>query len=596
MVLSIRSVERMFSVPRVVFTLRGQKRSEGVINALMLLRKESSDEQQDYRIFDGVEEVRRYMDGGVAPSAAVAIFDGSGARCFKMMTNSRPDDQSQIPSWACNAHWAVNVHGIRSSYEGCARQIRSDFLKKFEDQLSRGQFPWGSPRKKETAPRYVTLSSEVDGIVKRLNDGPDLASIIAHTEHALDLPTGSRISWFRVAPEPIGLDEPYLTRIVFALRRFQVACNRLLHSHPEVASLVFAGVSMEEDQILRDAYLFPVATNFSIDRADLHYRGNGLFASEIDEMPGGFAELVHIDRVYGINQDRWTRCFDWLFSQGPVLFLVSSNWSRVYFPEIEWLVEYLCHQGYQAHFLPTDQLHELEVRPDGVWYKNNRLGTIWRQFPVFETTGKLKDLVIAAKEGVVRLVPEFAHFGNKAWFSVFRKYQDFFEKELDGETYGILKQVLPDSALILPQREGASFPCTVGGKTIEDFLELRRLPGPSRDALVLKVCGANTLAARSYGVLMGHGLSQELWEKWIDERIEKQQPFIVQSRVETAVARVVVKNTKLNYPELFSCRVLLRPWLVSNELVSVHACAVPSNTLRVHGRVDMAILPVKLEG
>lgn len=595
MVLSIKSAETMFSVPRLVFTLKGNKRSEDVIDALISLQKEFPDqgEQQDYKVFENAGEVRRYLEGGISPSATVAVFDGSGARCFKMMTSSRPDDQKQIPNWTHNAHWAVKVHAIRSG-EGCARQVRSDFLKKFEDQLSRGRFPWGSPRKKESAPRFVTLSPEVDGIVTRLNDGPDLASSIANTQHALELPTGSKISWQRVAPEPIQCDERYVTGIVQALQRFQDVSGKLLRKKEQVRDLIFAGVDMEPDPELRNMYLFPGVDHFSVDRADLHYRGRaGLFASEIDEMPGGFAELVHVDKVYGVNQDRWKQCFDWLFQEGPLLFLVSHNWSKVYFPEIRWLVSYLRERGYPAHFLSTEHVQELQILPDGVRYKGERIGTIWRQFPVFETQGMLKDVVRGSQQKIVRMVPEFGHFGNKAWFSVFWRYQDFFARELDSNTLSLLKEVLPDSSIVIP---GKPFVSTIKGRTIGTLQELREMSEEGRNALVLKVCGANTLAARSYGVLMGHGLSQKVWADWIDERMAKDQPFIIQSRVDTAVARVAVKNTKYGHPELFSCRVLLRPWVVGGQLVSIHACAVPSSTLRVHGRVDMAIVPVEFVG
>jgi hypothetical protein len=50
-------------------------------------------------------------------------------------------------------------------------------------------------------------------------------------------------------------------------------------------------------------------------------------------------------------------------------------------------------------------------------------------------------------------------------------------------------------------------------------------------------------------------------------------------------------NTKTGHPELFSCRILARPWSFNGELVSVHGCAVPSYLYRVHGMVDMAVVP-----
>lgn len=369
----------------------------------------------------------------------------------------------------------------------------------------------------------------------------------------------------------------------------------LVHGNPLVSPYLLAGVDLE-GEALQNAYLFPPTDCFSVARPDLHYTGQGVFASENDEMPGAFAEVCHIDHAYGINQDRWRRCFDWLCKEGPILFLVSHDWSRVYVPEIKWLVEHLQRLGYPAHFLTTDSLDELNFvegvccTDQGVFYKGELLGTMWRQFPIFETREKLAQLVRAAREGLVRLVPEFAHFGNKVWFSLFWKYQEFFSQWLGVETFALLQTLLPDSHLIVSKE---SFPCTVAGFTIESLQELRKLPQEVRNQLVLKICGANTLSARSYGVFIPHGFPKEAWQTWLDERIQNKQPFIVQRWVESSVERLPVKNIARNTTELFGCRILLRPWLVGNEVVSVSCYAVPARTFRVHGRVDMAVVPVE---
>jgi hypothetical protein len=93
---------------------------------------------------------------------------------------------------------------------------------------------------------------------------------------------------------------------------------------------------------------------------------------------------------------------------------------------------------------------------------------------------------------------------------------------------------------------------------------------------------------------MGHGLDLADWQEWILKHLDR-RPIIIQRRLETSVERVPVQNLSRNAAELFSCRILFRPWVIDRELVSVSGCAVPSNTLRVHGRVDMAMLPVNLE-
>ena len=218
------------------------------------------------------------------------------------------------------------------------------------------------------------------------------------------------------------------------------------------------------------------------------------------------------------------------------------------------------------------------------------MGTIWRQFPVFETQGLLADLVRAAQEGKVRMVPEFAHFGNKSWFALFHQFEDAFRRHLTDEDFATLMELLPESHLVVHGQD--CFPFTVAGFSIENLQSLRDLPKEARDLLVLKITGANNLSARSLGVLVGAAQSEDTWRVWLSERQARQQPFIVQRRFDTSVETLAVLNTRTNAAEAFRCRVLLRPWVVGGKLVSSHNCATPHWTTKVHGMVDMAVQPV----
>ncbi|MBI3588995.1 MAG: hypothetical protein HY093_01080 [Candidatus Liptonbacteria bacterium] len=592
--LKIETRGTVFPVPRVVFTLQGNKASEEVIRELARMNGSG---EQDHLIFPDHDSIRRYFEGGVSSQAAVVLFDKSGSGLFTMATASRPEDASSIPRWAQGAHWAVKVHGPDRPAT-CAKQVRADFRNRFENRLSQGLFPWGKPRNGENPPTSVTLPDSVRETIERLNQGPDLAAMIVDTEMALEIPEGSRISWIRVADAPIVCDSEAMTEIVGALHAFEKACTRMAR-RPDLEELLSAGVDMPDAPELREVYLHPSEECFSVSRADLHWTGVGLFASEVDEMPGGFAELYHLDRVYTVNQDAWERCIRWLTKPGLLVILVSDEWSKCYVSEMSWLVTKLNERGLAAKIITTTELDQIEVNDEGVFYspihfggRGVRVETIWRQFPIFETSGKLAQIVLAAHARRVRLVPEFGPWGNKAWFSIYWSHRRDFEEMLLPGTMATLDEIIPHSHIITSRE---SFPFEVVGHGIRSLDELRSLAEAVRDLLVLKVCGANILAARSYGVLMGHGLTDETWRHWIDERIASRQPFIVQRRVPTAVARIAVRNTKRGTDEMFDCRLLVRPWRVDGKLVSASACAVPSNTLRVHGRVDMAILPVVFE-
>ena len=95
------------------------------------------------------------------------------------------------------------------------------------------------------------------------------------------------------------------------------------------------------------------------------------------------------------------------------------------------------------------------------------------------TSGKLEEIVLAAAHGIVRMVPEFAHWGNKAWFSIFRSHLPFFKEHLSAAAFEALDLVLPDSHLILSKE---SFPCTVDQYTIETLGILRTLPKERKKA------------------------------------------------------------------------------------------------------------------
>jgi len=577
---------KLFNAPRLFFTLKGQSHSEAVLESL----KKVEHREFECCVFESAEQVRECLNGGISPNSAVVLFDyGMGSKCFTYMTPSRPDDVASIPKWSCGAQWAVKI-GTPQRFDTCARQLSADFGKLFTARLKSGWYPWGQPRKKEKPPVDADLGKGIDAVIKRLNSGPDLAASMAANGHALELPPGSKISWIRVPSEPVQCDLPQLRALLSAFKEFEQVCDTLVRADSAVQRLVMAGVDV--DPSVSDMYLFPSVNAFSLRRPDFHVTESGVFASENDEMPGGFAELVHIDEAYGINQQNWKDCFDWLFEKGPVLFLISHEWSKCYITEFKWLVDYLNQKGYHAVMRTTDHMEDISITDDGVWFGKNKVGTIWRQFPIFETRDKLAAMVRAAHCGSVRMVPEFAHYGNKVWFSVFRSHHLYYRERLLPESFALLDEVLPESHVVISER---SFPCRIETVTICSLSELKNLGASIRDDLVLKICGANTMAARSYGVLVGHGLSQETWTQWINERIREKQPFIIQKRLATSIASIPVMNTKRECGEMFDCRVLLRPWAYNgNSIASVSGCAVPSNTLRVHGRVDMAIVPVSL--
>lgn len=597
------SLTTLFQVPRFFITVRGNVRSEAVLNQI---QKRLADKffresfgpgeamiEQECLILDDETAVQQLFESGVARDSVVVVFDHKYChkRYHSFTTCLRANNG--LPDWAKGCHWGLAIHGkcVGNHFErNAGEQATAHFNRNFGKNLCNRQFPWGRIRNGENPPVNVGIPARVREVLDRLNGGPNLASSIAEQSCALELPTGSRISWYRVSHDPLECDLSQMLTAVNAMTAFEPVCNLLAGSNSDVQSMLMAGV--EVDPAVRDVYLFPKADRFSVRRPDFHFTGTtNVFASENDEMPGGMAELAFLDSVYELNQERWKDCFDWLTKDGRLLFLVSHVWSKCYITEIRWLTQHLQTLGYDVGMMTTETMDALTVKSDGVYDETGRVGTIWRQFPIFEARGKLVDIVLASHKNKVRMVPEFAHYGNKVWFSIFRSHKHFFRQHLDETTFQLLDQLLPESHLV---RSRQDFPFTVEGTTVESVEALCALPSGVRDGLVMKLSGANTLTARSYGVIMGHGLAQNTWHEWVEERLRLEQPFIVQRRLETGTIDLPVANMSQNIGELFRCRVLLRPWHMGGQLVSVHACAVPSSTLRVHGRVDMCVPPILL--
>lgn len=519
------------------------------------------------------------------PPHAVAVVDGPVRNYFSFGTGAH------------GAKWSVVVGpkcaNANSRYQGCAQNTLGVFSKRFRPQIDKGHYPWGPPKKGSLGPRdMVVLDVEaISAALAALNAGPDLACAVASKDFAADLPQGSRISWTRVPPAPLGYPEATMLRVVEAMRTFERACGQLIRKDGEVRRQILAGVTIPDER-LHDVYVAPRTDCFSVARPDIHWNEMGVNVSENDEMPGGMPELAHIDASYGVNEERWAAFLSWLTAEGPLVFVVSHEWSKVYVPETAWLVEYLQGKGYPVHLLTTDHLEHLDIRKDGVYLDGTKVGTVWRQFPIFETRGVLAELVLAAHAGVVRMLPEFAHFGNKTWFHIFWQHQDWYREHLPAEQFALLRSILPESRFV---ESASSFPFTIDGIDVPSPAALASLPQQLRDRLVLKICGANNLAARSYGVLMGEGIPAEKWAAWVRDRLSKEEPFLVQKRFETSVVRMPVYHTGTKQAEVFLCRLLMRPWVYGDgNIVSVHGCAVPQQYFKVHGMVAMAVVPVVL--
>lgn len=607
---------RVLRKPRLIFTIKGHPIAKTVLDHIDTWRGKHDQEWKiETRVFDSEDAVATTFKNGHRPEDAIALFDGFMGGHFAFACNGRTRGH-KMPHWTHGAQWGVFVSpklALDTRAANCARQLRSHFDRNFDERVhEQRHYPWGYPRAGEKMPDCPRLRDEITQILKNLQDGPDMGEeVFAQVRNRI--PEGQKISWIRVPDRPAQVNRALMDRCLDALRTFEVVCTRLLSDHPQMADRLMQGVELDpEHPELRDCYLFPKAegrplTHWSVRRPDMHVCGKKFVASENDEMPGGFTDCFHIDRSYGINESTWRATFEWLCAKGPLVFVVSDQWSKGYITSMRWMAEQMQAMGYPAYLITSNEadlarLHiggtiRLEVDlnkqtedflpPGGS--KLIRIGTVWRQFPIFETRGKLAELVVASQDGRVRMVPEFAHFGNKSWFALFHEQQDAFREHLSPEEFETLTMLIPGSQLVLPD---AKLNFVVAGMQVTCYEDLLNAPDAVREQLVVKITGANELSARSYGVFMAHAHKLADWQQWLKDRRDRREPFIVQERFVASIEDIAVYNTTTDTAEPFRCRVLLRPWVVGDQLVTTHTACTPHWTTKVHGMVDMAVQPI----
>jgi hypothetical protein len=419
---------------------------------------------------------------------------------------------------------------------------------------------------------------------------------VTNAKYGGNLPESWKLSFGRVAAAPLQGDPGWFTRLtVSAFNDFESACAQLLRSEQGRAarSQVLADVATSET--MQQMYASqPVP--FSVRRLDIVVNEHGAAVCENDEMPGGLVHAYWLDRAYGINQRRWDRALHWLTANGTLVFAVSAEWSAPYQQEIAWFTAHLRQRGFDAHMVTSNQANQLQVKRRGVFLQRKKVGTVWRLFPVFEAHGAFAPLVTAAQEGKVRLAPQLASWGNKAWMGMFWEQRGHFRRAMAPQTYTMLSQLIPYTRLI---RKDDGFPSAIrdGDKfvRVEDIAALRGLPNRLRKQVVVKTTGAHDRAARSYGVLMGTSASGTRWGEALNHMFAATTQLAVQEyrppqRVDVPVWSVLSGKPELENP--FTGKMLIRPWAIGGRLVSATAFLTVPDTTKLHGTTTGAEIPL----
>lgn len=369
-----------------------------------------------------------------------------------------------------------------------------------------------------------------------------------------------------------------------AFDEFERAARVLFQQNPEVRFSLLAGVDIPP--AVEGAYAHGGAP-FSARRLDILRTVNGPMVAESNDEFGGLAAAYLIDRLHGINQGYWDRAWRWLTAKKKekLVFLTSHSGGPVY-RGVKCLVSDLREQGYDVDFLPTSDLSRLTIQQEQVLLDGQKVGTIFRLFSILEVTeGKLISLVKAAQYGVVRMVPEFASWGDRTWFSLWGDYAEFFQHEMSEGAFAQLSKMMPQTVLVRGNQ--LSRPLVLAdGSSVSSVMELKNFTAGQRCQVILKGAGVSALSRQ---VIVGSNIkSGRRWRELLDNW---RQPFIIQACASSEELALPAAYFVSGAPEeQAACRVLLRTWSFGGVCVGA-TVASPRSSL-TYG--PAALLPVEL--
>ncbi|HLG23211.1 MAG TPA: hypothetical protein VI382_10370 [Candidatus Manganitrophaceae bacterium] len=376
---------------------------------------------------------------------------------------------------------------------------------------------------------------------------------------------------WRIAVEPFRISREeldFLERLGNQLLAFYQALNRLYLD--SVHGKAPAWVAGYLDQGKPDAVIeYGRMNRFKqelpgIIRPDLIPTEEGMIATELDSVPGGFGLTAALSEVYAAqgarpigSQDRtqggtlhvlhaaggMAAGFERMIrslAPGPdvTLAIVVSEESKYYRPEMEWLGRTLGRRGLRTYVLPPQEVLFTE---EGLWVeaegKKEKIDILYRFFELFDLKNIPKSELIlyaAKKKRVVLTPPPKAQLEEKSAFALFHHpaLKPFWLRQLGGEIYAILENLFPKSWIIDPRPippHGVIPDLMMGDRPVTDFRRLGEATQKER-RWVIKPSGFSELAWGSRGVAVGHDLPEEAWRAVIDRALESfpTTPYILQ--------------------------------------------------------------------
>ncbi len=369
-----------------------------------------------------------------------------------------------------------------------------------------------------------------------MNPSPDAAERARRIRAAL--PPGGLFAdqeW-RIAPAPFPL-APALVRELESLGRvllqFYRAANLLYRHSAEgrqphwVAEWLDRGkpaelIALQRRRVFRAA--LP-----RVIRPDVLLTDDGFVITELDSVPGGIGLTDWLHQTYAPfasadgpgalvgGRDGMRRGFAGLFGDAARVWLVVSEESAAYRPEMAWLARAL-----GGRFAVRDETFTGFADGDAVY----------RFFELFDLPNlpAAKALLSAAAEGRLELTPPpKAFLEEKLWFALFwnRNLAGFWHRELGAGFQRRLARCFPYTWLVDP----APLPphAAIPELNLTDWNQLKGLSQRER-ALILKPSGFSPAAWGARGVALGGDLSAADWSAVVDRALAEagHSPWVLQ--------------------------------------------------------------------
>lgn len=355
-----------------------------------------------------------------------------------------------------------------------------------------------------------------------------------------------------------------------------------------------------------------------IIRPDIIVTENGFSVTELDSIPGGFGLTACLMDLYshrgeaivgsdkgGIPGSFYKMAEAVAGEKSCVVAIIVSNEANDYWEEMSNLASQLNNNGFPVFTLRPQ---EVIFREEGIFFYNNdvevKIDVLYRFFELFDLKNipKVELMMYSCKKGRVKITPPCKpYLEEKLAFALFKHpaLVSLWKKELGSETFEVLSHLIPETWILDSQEvpEYAVIPgLKIRGKSVQNWKELIPLTQKERE-LVIKPSGFSPESWGSRGVVVGHDVSTEVWQRTLEKSLASfpGQPSILQKFHKGKRVKISYWDKSTKSVVEMDARVRLTPYYFlidgSVQLAGVLATLCPHDKKKIHGMSEAVLVP-----